>query len=158
MSGPDDDAAATPLANAPVTAKMTLWMTVDAHGDECLFGFAVQHPTTGGLSWVLSTPIVEFTQTADRARTESGRVHALGRQISSRDLDEEGRVALRLLLADDMSEYPGRNDDVAWLTSQKMARHLGVGPPPRGAYVAVEQFIERHRRAYLALRGGWPWD
>jgi hypothetical protein len=101
---------------------------------------------------------VEFAQAADRARTESGRVYVLGRQICSRDLDEEGRVALRLLLADDMSGYPGRDDDVAWLTSPKMARHLGVGPPPRGAYVAVEQFIERHRKAHLLLRGGQPLD
>lgn len=39
----------TPLADAAVTATMTLWMVVDAFGEECLFGYADWHPNTGGL-------------------------------------------------------------------------------------------------------------
>jgi len=69
MSGPDGKPTETPLASALITAAMSPWMTVDAYGDMCLFGFAQQHPNTNGLSWVLSTPIVELTKHADRART-----------------------------------------------------------------------------------------
>jgi hypothetical protein len=98
----------TPLADAAVTATMTLWMVVDAFGKKCLFGYADRHPKTGGLSWVLSTPVVEFTATADRARTASGRVYALGRPITESDLDEEGGVALRLLLAGDLDNSSAR--------------------------------------------------
>jgi hypothetical protein len=141
----------TPLADAAVTATMTLWMVVDAFGEECLFGYADWHPNTGGLSWVLSTPIKEFTAAADRARTMSGRVYALGRQISARDLDEEGRVALRLLLAVDL-DYPGVSDDINWITAQKMARHLKLTAPPRSDPVGVECFLETHHHVYLERR------
>ena len=102
---------------------------------------------------MLSTPVEEFTTAADRARTVSGRVYALGRQISARDLDEEGRVALRLLLAGDL-QYPGVSDDVKWVTAQKMARHLRVTAPPRSDPIAVERFLEKHHEAYLERRGG----
>jgi hypothetical protein len=142
---------ATALADAVVTATMTLWMPVDAFGDECLFGYADWHPNTGGLSWVLSTPVVEFTDAVDRARTASRRVYALGRQISARDLDEEARVALRLLLDADL-QYPGVNDDVKWITAQKMARHLGVTAPSRSDPTAVEHFLETYHDEYLTRR------
>ena len=81
-----------PLAKARVTAKITVWMVVDYFGEDCLFGFAAVHPNTGGLSRVMSTPIVEFSDAADRARTESGRVYSLGQKISARELNEEGRT------------------------------------------------------------------
>jgi hypothetical protein len=150
MSNLGDEKQTTPLSEAKITARMTAWMLVEASGDACLFGFAEQHPNTGGLSWILSTPVVELTGTEDRARTASGRVYALGQQISTRELDEEGRVALRLLLQDDEDGYPGRMDDVAWVTSQKIARHLRVDAPPRADPAAVERFLERYLRAYLA--------
>jgi hypothetical protein len=141
----------TPLADAAVTATMTLWMVVDAFGEECLFGYAEWHPNTGGLSWVLSTPIVEFTAAANRARTASGRVYALDRQISARDLDEEGHVALQYLLEGHLL-YPGVSDDVKWVTAQKMARHLRIAAPPRSDLLAVENFLEIHKDAYLERR------
>jgi hypothetical protein len=142
----------TPLADAEVTATMTLWMTVGALGHDRLFGFADWHPKTGGLSWVLSTPVVAFTQAADRARTRSGRVYALGRHISSRELDEEGRVALRLLLTGDPTLYPSGSGDLRWLTAQKMARHLRVTAPPRSDPIAVERFLDGHLEAYIQRR------
>ena len=86
-------------------------MLVEAFGHECLFGFAIFQPSTRGLSWTLSTGVIEFSASADRARTEFGRVYQLGRQISVRDLDHEGRVAFRVLLSGD--DYLGRDDDVA---------------------------------------------
>ncbi|WP_158933124.1 hypothetical protein [Acidisphaera sp. S103] len=136
-----------PLADALITATMTQWMVVDAIGDECLFGYATWHPNTGGLSWVLSTPIVEFTESADRARTSSGRVYSLGQVITARDLDEEGRIALRLLLAVDPN-YPGVNDDRNWVIAQKMARHLRLAAPRRSDHVGVERFLEEYHNSY----------
>lgn len=150
MSGFDENDA-VPLASAPVTAVMTDWLTLEDMGEECLFGYATQHPTTGGLSWVRSTPIVEFSPAADRARTLSGRVYALGRQISVRELSEEGSVVLLLFVSQD--EYSGRGDDLAWVTSQKMARHLGLPLPPRNP-AEVARFMARHLNAYLLLRRG----
>ena len=134
---------------------MTEWLVVDKFGEEVLFGFATSHPNTGGLSYVLSTPVLEFIESADRARTASGRVYSLGRQISHRELDEEGQIALRMFLADDPSGYPGADDDILWLSARKMARHLGLIAPPRADPVAVDRFWQMHLRAYGKLRSGW---
>jgi hypothetical protein len=59
-----------------------------------------------------------------------------------------------LLISDDRDAYPGRGDDIAWVISRKMARHLRVRAPPRNDPAAVQRFIERHLGAYLALRAG----
>lgn len=143
------------LADARITATMTEWMVVDAFGEECLFGFAPSHPNTGGLSYVLSTAVEEFTESADRARTASGRVYSLGRQISHRDLDEEGQIALRMFMADDPNGYPGADDDLRWLSARKMARHLGLTAPARSDPVAVENFWKTNVEAYMKLISGW---
>jgi hypothetical protein len=37
---------------------------VDVDGELSLFGFAARHPRTGGLSWRLSTEIVELDESA----------------------------------------------------------------------------------------------
>ncbi len=137
-----------PLDQAPITARLSRWMAVIAHGRECLFGFADWHPNTGGLSWLLSTHIVELDEAMGRARTVSGRIYALGREISARDLDEEGRTVLRLLLTED--SYPRKEDDLMWVITQKMARHLGLDRPPRADPAAVGLFFVRHRDAYEA--------
>jgi len=149
-----EQAVTIPLGDAEVTATMTIWMVVDAFGEQCLFGFAQWHPNTGGLSYVLSTPVVEFTGSVDKARTASGRVYSLGRQVSFRDLDEEGQVALRLLLDDDPYRYPGAADDLKWISARKMARHLGLSAPPRSDPSAVEQFWNSNFEAYLKRRSG----
>jgi hypothetical protein len=154
MSDPHEETAVPSLADAPVTATMSAWMMVEASGEVCLFGYATSHPSTGGLSWVLSTRVVEFAPTMDKARTASNRIYALGRHVTVRELDEEGRVALRLLLSDGADGDPGRDDDVAFVTARKMARHLGVNAPPRHDPIAVERFIEAHHDAYLALLAG----
>lgn len=142
------------LAEAEVTATMSTWMLVDTFGDECLFGFAERHPSTGGLSWVLSTPVVEFTEAMERARTASGRVYALGRQITADDLDEEGCVALALLLADGAASNPRDIRDTNWVIARKMARHLQMSAPSRADNEAVSRFLERYRDLYLSQRGG----
>lgn len=139
-----------PLNRQPATATMSRWMEIEVDGECCLFGFAEQHPRTGGLSWTVSTPIEEMTPAADRVRTASGRVYQLGRNISLQELDEEGRVALRLLVTTD--DYPGRDDEHAWLVSCKMARHLKSDPPPRNDPPAVKRFLQLHAGAYVAKR------
>ena len=149
-----EQAVTIPLGDAEVTATMTVWMVVDAFGQDCLFGFARWHPNTGGLSYVLSTSVTEFTEAEDRARTGSGRVYSLGRQVSFRDLDEEGQVALRLLLDDDPSRDPGAADDIKWVSTRKRARHLGLSAPPRSDPSAVEHFWNSNFEAYLKRRSG----
>lgn len=139
-----------PLSRQPVTAAMNPWMQVEAFDEPCLFGFAEEHSATGGLAWTLSTPIEEMTSAADRARTASGRVYKLGREISLQELDEEGRVALRLLLTTD--EYPGREDERDWLVACKMARHLELGAPKRSDPIAAKRFLQLHADAYIAKR------
>jgi hypothetical protein len=147
------------LDDEEVTATMTSWMLVDAFGDECLFGFAERHPSTGGLSWVLSTPVVEINQAEDRARTKSGRVYALGRQITPDELDEEGSVALGLLLEDGPPRHPADERDKNWLVARKMARHLQLGAPPRSDPAAVVRFLSTYRDAYVSylIRLGLHW-
>lgn len=149
MSG-NDEQSRVPLSRQRVTAMMSQWMVVDVMDEQCLFGFAERHPNTGGLSWVLSTPITEFTASSDRARTASGRVYQLGREISVCDLDEEGRVCLRLFLAEDRDAYPGAEIDRAWVVARKMARHLELTAPSRNDPAAVERFFELYRESYLA--------
>nr|WP_294516093.1 hypothetical protein [uncultured Rhodopila sp.] len=146
---------ALPLSQSAITATMTDWMTVETLGHKLLYGFSLWHPRTGGLAWTMSTPVVELAADKSRARTLSGRVYGLGRQISFSDLDEEGQVALRLLASGGPTECPADSDDVAWVASQKMARHLLLPPPPRGDPAAVEDFVRSHRGAYLAIRSNW---
>lgn len=136
------------LLRAPVTATMSRWLVVEAYDEDCLFGFAEIHPRTGGLSWLLSTPIIELSEEVCRARTRSGRVYQLGRKMSAPELDDEGRTALRLLLNRD--DCPGRAQDTAWVTAQKVARHLALVPPPRSNPAEVERFHMSYRDTYLA--------
>src|ERR1700739_1608390 len=110
------------LADEPVTAEMDPWLVVSVAGEPSLFGFARQHPRTGGLSWVLSTMIVELNEAVGRARTISGRVYTLGRRISCGELDEEGSLALRLLLAKWTKRESPPFQDLLWLNARKMAR------------------------------------
>lgn len=140
-----------PLKQQLVTAIMSRWMEVEAFGEQCLFGFAERHPATGGLSWTLSTQIEEMTPSADRARTASGRVYSLGQEISLQDLDEEGGVALRLLLTTE--EYPGRDGDRDWVVACKVARHLALHAPSRTDPSTVKRFLQLHAEAYITKRG-----
>jgi hypothetical protein len=80
-------------------------------------------------------------------------VYKLGRPISADDLDEEGRIVLRLLLSP--GGYRGCDDDRAWVITQKMARHLHVSPPPNDP-VTVERFIRINVDRYVALRAQRP--
>ena len=142
------------LLQAIPTASMDPWLVVDVSSEPSLFGFARRHPSTGGLSWVLSTAIVELDEAAGRARTKSGRVYELGRRIEPGELDEEGSLALRLLLARWTRREPPPDQDLRWLTARKMARHLRVEPPRRDDPAAVERFLRTYHESYVARRDG----
>ena len=65
------------------TASVSNWMVVRHNDRECLFGFAERHPRTGGLSWMLSTPVVCLDEEEGHAVTASGRRYLLGTRIGT---------------------------------------------------------------------------
>ncbi len=133
------------------SALVDPWLLVTGHDGLCLFGFAVRHGGTGGLSWVLSTPVRYLDLLSAQARTRSGRRYDLGQCITVHELDEEAGVALHLLL-DRQHFHPGPDSDARWLTACKMARHVGVAIPSRNCAELIDDLIERHRGRYAALR------
>jgi hypothetical protein len=141
------------LTNEPPSAYMNPWLLVEAYDDVCLFGFAIFHPNTGGLSWVLSTPATELDEVCGRARMVSGRIYRLGTRIELEDLSEEGSLARRLLVNDMDKLDPDIVHDREWLVSQKVARYLGLEPPARRNSDQVAQFMAAHIDAYRRKRG-----
>lgn len=150
------------LVDSTPDACMDPWCLVQlVTGQSVLFGFAVRHPTTGGLSWVRSTVVEEHDAAAGRARTRSGRVYDLGRHLLQEDIPAESLeawVAYDLLMADDAKRYdavpPVSADlelDAMWLAARKMAKHLDVSPPNRRP-AQVHAFLRRHMDAYVTLR------
>ncbi len=151
----------------PVTrpeAALDPWCVVRLScGREILFGFAIRHPVTGGLSWTRSSAIRRLDAARHRAVTASGRRYELGRRIELPDIPEEGEeawVAFDLLIgseaADDdavppISADPGH--DMRWLAACKAARQLGIAAPGR-APRRVTAFLRENRAKYLALRSG----
>jgi hypothetical protein len=144
------------------TARMDPWCPVPLIGGaRVLFGFAVWHPNTGGLSWVCSTPIRKLDAASGQATTASGRRYTLGRQIQPEDVPGEGEeawIAFDLLIGADaadgdavppISADPGR--DTRWVTACKVARHLGLGAPRR-APADVDGFLRRNMDAYRLRR------
>ena len=80
--------------DATADAYMDPWCVVSViTGERLLFGFAVRHPATGGLSWVRSTPIRHLDEVTGCAITESGRPYALGRRIEPEKVPLEGEEA-----------------------------------------------------------------
>ena len=130
-------------------------------GDEILFGFALVHPTTGGLGWLTSTAISSLDRKRRRAVTASGRRYRLGRRIEPEDIPGEGDeawMAFDLLVnpdAEDTEAVPPISADppadMRWVAARKMARHLGLAVPGR-APKEVEAFISEHLHVYLRRR------
>ena len=140
-------------------AEMDPWATVDLVDGESLFGFCIKHSRTGGLSWVVSTPVLHLED--GLARTRSGRRYRLGRALTISGLpNEESRVAFELLvrpLLRSPEEPPLLADvdwraDPPWLSAQKMARHLGLVAPPRHDLAAVRDFVRGNLQRYAVLR------
>lgn len=138
------------LLLAPRLAKIDPWTILPDDEGHRLFGYLLSHPTLGGKSWAISTPIVR--RTARRAVTESGRHYALGRHILLSQLPtDEAHIALRCL----RDRLLGLASDAAseqFLSVCKMARWLGLPIPDRHDPAAVTQFMATQTAAYLALR------
>lgn len=134
------------------TAWLSDWMLVIVEGESCLFGFAAHHPVTGGLSWLLSTKVVELEEARSHAHTASGRFYRLGRKVTVSELDDEGRLAFRLLVTHRGLTGPERTSGVAWLCARKMARHLRVAEPPLGQDAEIELFLAQYGTRYARLR------
>ena len=145
-------------------ATLDPWCVVPTvTGERLLFGYAVSHPKTGGLSWMCSSPVQQLDETGKRAVTASGRHYALGRPIEPADIVAEGEeawLAFDLLIgsaARDAAAVPSistdRRQDGKWLTACKVARHLGSAAPARTP-LAVQAFLRRHGQTYLKLRSG----
>ena len=162
----DDEAKARassgPDHSADFDAYLDPWCAVPLiGGDDVLFGFALAHPTTGGLGWLVSTPVRSLDRKRRRAVTASGRRYRLGRRIALRDIPgqgEEAWLAFDLLVgadAADLDAVPPISADPAadrqWVAACKMARHLCLAAPSR-APREVEAFISENLHAYLRRR------
>ncbi|SDB75009.1 hypothetical protein [Belnapia rosea] len=143
-------------------ALMDPWCAVPVvAGGRVLFGFTLQHPILGRLSWARSSPLVTLDMAAGRATTASGRRYQLGRQVEPKDipsLGDEAWLAFDLLIgldAEDGDAVPHISADAArdarWLGACKMARHLGLAPPGRTA-AETDAFVVRHFPIYFARR------
>lgn len=149
-------------ADPPATAKLDPWCVVPLlDGVSVLFGFALRHPLTGGLSWTSSSEILHLDETAGRARTRSGRIYQLGRRIDVRDIPGEGDepwIAFDLLLGHvvaDPDTVPPIVTDLAadreWVSACKAVRHLALTPPRRIAS-DIKEFRAAQAAAYRRLR------
>lgn len=145
------------------TARMDPWCSAEIDGGaEILFGFAVEHEATGGLSWVRSSAVVWFSDDFSRAQTQSGRRYTLGRRtVLDRLPDEEARLAFAILVApylDDPELAPpvagNMHTAERWLIACKMARHLNTETPPLSNPNAVDEFIAINLERYSSLRSG----
>lgn len=129
-------------------------------GTQVLFGFALEHPSTGGLAWTSSSPILELDHEGLQAVTVSGRHYRLGQITSALELpDEEARIAYALLVGDDL---PLTSQElvtlrvpaslaVSWVTAMKIARHLKV-EGPSFTQSSIQQFLQMYAQAYLEIR------
>lgn len=138
-------------------SELDPWILIRAGKHRYLFGFALRHPTTGGLAWTLSTPVVHLDTHRQRASTRSGRCYALGRQTSPFALpDQEAQIALAVLVGSPGEVFPGAlgagiSEHLArrWLTTCKAARHLCLQPPSLNEQ-AVTRFLGQHGVRYQA--------
>lgn len=150
------------IADGTNTAKLDPWCTVILqNGTKVLFGFALVHPATGGLSWMSSSKILELDIPEGRARTTSGRNYNLGRQFECEQIyyeGEEAEIAFELLLGRDIDDQGNtsvlvldRFADGNWVTACKVARHIGI-EPPRRIPSEVGSFLSQYGEAYLRIR------
>lgn len=146
-------------------AFMISWSVIPtACGGQALFGFALQHPRTGGMAWTRSSQIVEpFDDLSSVVVTASGTRWHVSFPLSVHALPHtnvEARVAFALLFeADGLAPNPPwhsmvnltRDDCVRWLTACKVSRHLILKPPEPDSR-AVDLFLRTNEAAYLQRR------
>ena len=151
---PRPASVAHPLASAPVTARLDPWFPIEDRGAHVLFGYSPWHEELGGLSWLLSSPVMEFDDHHLRARTRSGRVYELGRRISAAELpDDEARLVHCLLTGPGTWRGdPTPHADLYWLAALKVSRWLGAQAPARGDVDGLRKFLVTTRDAYRAAQ------
>lgn len=146
-------------------ACMISWCVIPtACGGHVLFGFALQHPRTGGMAWTRSSQIVEpFDDLSSIVVTASGTRWHVSFPLAVDALSHasvEARVAFALLFEADISapdwSWQGmvsltRHDCVRWLTACKVSRHLILKPPEPDSR-AVDLFLRTNEAAYLQRR------
>jgi hypothetical protein len=124
-------------------------------GTKILFGFALIHAKTGGLSWMSSSELLQLDLQAGSAVTYSRRHYRLGRRFEAVDVGAEGdeaRWAFELLVFAGYEDAEKlRRVDKLWLTVGKAARHLKLERPPRTG-PAIEAFFDRHGAAFEVAR------
>lgn len=149
---PDATGRAIPLCAVIPTARLDPWFPVVSCGATTLFGYCRWHEKLGGLSWLVSSPVVELDAGRLRACTLSGRVYALGQHITADDLPgEEARLAYRLLVGPGTRQGdPVPNADLYWLGALKVSRWLGIEAPARGRIAGLRGFLVTTRPAYRA--------
>ena len=133
----------------PMRNALDPWCLVQTRtGKIILFGFALRHPTTGGLGWLLSTEVLRFDKACAQATLRSGRGYSLGRQFDAVDVGgrgEEPRLVFELLMGDQFEGSDKLRDlDRSWLAACKAARHLGIDKSSR-TRAAVEEFLNSTR-------------
>ena len=133
------------------SAELSQWLVVEIDGNQHLFGYATRHTGTGGLSWLLSTPIVSMAKGQTSAQTASGTAYVLEERITEADLDEEGQVAHDLLIRH-RSSSRDHLADLLWLSARKWARHLGLSCPARNDIDGLKHFFADQYEAYANIR------
>ncbi len=149
---PGPSGRSVPLPWEFPTARLDPWLLAEPGGVTILFGYCRWHEKLGGLSWLVSSPVLELDTSRLRARTLSGRIYALGQRIAADDLpDDEALLAHRLLTG----HRTWRKDrvplaDLSWLSALKVSRWLGVEAPARGRIDELRGFLAITRTAYRA--------
>ena len=155
--------ATSPLAGVapPVTdgagydAHLDPWCIVDlTTGETVLFGFALVHPVTNGLSWLHSSHVISLKMADLTATTRSGRRYVLGRYFNVTDISgegEEARTAFDVMLGAEAKAMQSiRLLDAQWVAACKMARHLAL-PPPTRRQADIEAFTKSNQQDYVRL-------
>ncbi len=139
-------------------AVLDPWCLVPADDETSLYGFAITHPATGGLSWLLSTSVLVIDEALGRALTRSGRLYALRQRITVATLPtEEARIAYALIAGPYLGIEPAvligeLDESVArqWVIACKISRHLGVEAPLRD-HIQLADFFQRHSADYAGI-------
>ena len=110
-----------------------------------LFGFACDPAGPDGLAWMCSKELLRMQPDGTGAMTWSGTPYVLGRRFAFEDLAAEGEEAVLSLHLLDAASFVGDGSavDRLWVSSCRIARHLGV-PAPIRERTAVTGFMNRH--------------
>lgn len=138
------------------SAAMDPWSVVPLlSGELVLFGFALWHPKSKGLSWMNTSDVMELDLASRQATTRSGRHYSLGRRFSILDVNVEGpeaRIVFDCLIGDNFEGAEKlRELDRQWVIACKIGRHLKKRAPARKG-LDVKAFLDRYSDDYISYR------